>query len=236
MNKKKLLYVVPVWIVLSLLFSGCQSDKNTIEPPSIPMKTVTQNDKEDLVTYEFQLPENWVYGAKSQLSVAGLSEEAKEILDKNLKTTEESFPLYIGIGNYYYSGLKPSEEKIQMYKDLFAGKPDAYEKNMDESFDRAIDMINSGTSSNASKPEVSFQYKHYDGTSGKITEVQYSYTFNGKKTHMIQCYLEDIPYSIVGAFDDSLELSSGEIAPWVASSLKVTEHFTIDDGVIRKKN
>ena len=70
----------------------------------------------------------------------------------------------------------------------------------------------------------------------KNAEVQYFYTYGGKKNHIIQCYLEDIPYLVTGAFDDSVDLSSGKIALWVADSLKVTEHFTVKDNKIQKED
>ena len=34
---------------------------------------------------------------------------------------------------------------------------------------------------------------------------------------------------VTGVFDESLELSSGDLVPWVASSLKVTEHYLKDN-------
>jgi len=122
-----------------------------------------------------------------------------------------------------------------MYKDLFAGKPNAYEEHMKQSFANAASMLSSDSSNKVNPPTVDFNYQHYDGTHGKITEVQYSYTYEGKKRHIIQCYREDIPYLVTGAFDDSVDLSSGKIALWVADSLKVTEHFTIKDNKIQKE-
>ncbi|MCI1965457.1 MAG: hypothetical protein LKJ17_04900 [Oscillospiraceae bacterium] len=123
-----------------------------------------------------------------------------------------------------------------MYRYLFAGKTSAYEEHMKQSFANTANMLSSHSSSTLNPPKVDFKYQHYNGTDGNITEVQYSYTYNGKKTNIIQCYREDIPYLVTGAFDDSVDLSSGKIALWVANSLKVTEHFTIKDNIIRKED
>ena len=56
-------------------------------------------------------------------------------------------------------------------------------------------------------------------------EVRHSETYQGEVIQSIVCYREDIPYMVTGAFKDSNELSSGDIVPWIADSLKVTEHF-----------
>ena len=80
-----------------------------------------------------------------------------------------------------------------------------------------------------------FQYQYYRGTYGTIAEVQYSYTYQNKTFHEILCYREDIPYMVTGAFKDSNELSSGDIVPWVADSLKVTEHFQTQSDTSQEK-
>jgi uncharacterized protein YbjQ (UPF0145 family) len=126
-------------------------------------------------------------------------------------------------------------KKISKCKDLFAGKTSAYEEHMKQSFADAASMLSSDSSGQANVPNVDVKYQHYDGTYGKITEVQYSYTYEGKKHHIIQCYREDIPSLVTGAFDESVDLSSGKIALWVADSLKVTEHFTVKDNKIQKE-
>ena len=212
------------------------------------MKTVTQNSKEDLATFEFRVPEGWTSGPEDNLAVIACPEDAVE---KKFETAEDSLPFTISIANYDYPALAISEEDKQMYQDLFAGKTGAFEERIMRGYSMSKDSIDapstlkgyfglllpddggdSRSSSAANKPKIDFQYQHYDGTYGKITEVRYSYPYNGKKIGIIQCYREDIPYLITGAFDDSVDLSSGEIALWVADSLKVTEHFSVKDNKI----
>ena len=251
MNKKKLVSVTLIALTSLFLMAGCQTDNRAVGEPPVPMKTVTQNSKEDLATFEFQVPEGWASAPKELLTVFGYPESAAQT---NFKTEEDAFSFMVGIRNYYYPALALSEEDKQMYKDLFAGKPDAFEERMNSSLasETEIDAPSSilgwfdlllpkeddaGQSSGAAnKPEMDFQYQHYNGTNGKITEVQYSYTYNGKEVHMIECYREDIPYLITGAFDESVDLSSGQIALWVADSLRVTEHFTVKDNAIQKED
>ena len=98
-----------------------------------------------------------------------------------------------------------------------------------------FDLLNPDSS--ASDEEYLFDYecKYYSGKHGKIAAIKYSYNYGGKPRRFIECHREDIPYMVSGAFDDSLELSSGDIVLWVADSLKASEHFTIQDGTIKKK-
>ncbi|WP_411676883.1 hypothetical protein [Caproicibacter sp.] len=232
MNRKKQLSITLMALTLLLLLVGCQTNKSTVGNPPVSLKTITQNSKGDLVTFEFGVPGGWVSGPQYNLSVVACPENAVE---KKFETEEDSLPFMVGIGNYYYSGSALSEKDKQMYKDLFAGKTSAYEEHMKQSFANAASMLSSDSSSKVNPPKIDSNYKHYDGTHGKITEVQYSYTYGGKKHHIIQCYREDIPYLVTGAFDDSVDLSSGKIALWVADSLKVTEHFTVKDNKIQKE-
>lgn len=249
----KLLSITLLGTILSFLLAGCQTtNQNTVGDPPASMKTVTQNSEENYATFEFQLPEGWISAQQSYLTVIGCPEDA---VKKKFKTSEDALPFTVGISNYYYSGMALSEEEKQMYKDLFSGKTSTFEERVNRSLSRSpnlsstpstakgyLDLLlpekaeSNPSSGEASAPQRDFQYQYYNGTNGKITEVRYSYTFNGKTYHTIQCYREDIPYLITGAFDDSLNISSGKIALWVADSLKVTEHFTVNDNQIEKKN
>lgn len=230
MNKKKRLSIV-LAVILLLLLAGCQASESVVGNPPVPMKAVTQNSKEDLATFAFQLPEDWASAPQNLLTVIGCPESAAQ---KNFKTQEDELPFKVGVSNYYYPGLALSEKDKEIYKNLFAGKTSAYEEHIKQSFANAAGMLSAESSSTVRSPKVDFKYQHYNGTHGKITEVQYSYVYNDKETHIIQCYREDIPYLVTGAFDDSVDLSSGKIALWVADSLKVTEHFTIKDNIIQR--
>ena len=250
---RKLLSVTLLGTILSLSLAGCQaSGRKKVGEPPVPMKTVSQNSREDYATFEFELPEGWISAQQSYLAVAGCPADA---VDKKFETSEEVLPFMLNIRNYYYSGMALSEEDKLMYQNLFSGKTGSFEEHVNRSLSRSADLgstpstakgfldllLPSGAGSSqssgkASAPQRKFQYQYYDGTSGKITEVRYSYSFNGRTYQMIQCYREDIPYLITGAFDDSLDLSSGEIVLWAADSLKVTEHFTVNDHQLKKKN
>ena len=250
---RKLLSITLLGTILSFLLAGCQAtNRNRGGDPPVPMKSVIQNSEENYATFVFQLPEGWISAQQNYLTVAGCPEDA---VKRKFETAEDALPFTVGISNYYYSGMALSEEDKQMYKDLFSGRTSAFEERMNRSSTLSnnlgstpstakgfLDLLlprktgSSQSSSKANTPQQNFQYKYYDGTNGKITEVQYSYSYNGKTFHTVQCYREDISYLITGAFDDSADISSGKIALWVADSLKVTEHFTVNDNQIEKEN
>lgn len=51
---------------------------------------------------------------------------------------------------------------------------------------------------------------------------------------MIDCIREDIPYMVSGCFDSNLEISSGYVALWTATSLEADEIFVAEDSGQRK--
>lgn len=107
--------------------------------------------------------------------------------------------------------------------DLFQGKTEAYEQHINKLMEKTNTKVDH------------FQFQYYKGTYGTIAEVQYTYTYQGEPFHEIRCYREDIPYMVAGAFKDTNELSSGDIVPWVADSLKVTEHFQTQSDTSQEK-
>ena len=190
-------------LLLCLSFAGCS--KKTLGDSPVPLETVTQNSRNDLITFEFSLPSGWITDSQDYYAVA--AGNIKEYVG------EDDPSLRLVISNYRHTGWLFSEEDEKRIDDLFQGKTEAYEQH-----------INSLQEFTHMKAE-NFQYQYYRGTDGTIAEVQYSYTYQNKTFHEILCYREDIPYVITGASKDSNELSSGDIVPWVADSLKVTEHF-----------
>ena len=38
-----------------------------------------------------------------------------------------------------------------------------------------------------------------------------------------------------GVFDDELEISSGDIALWIADNMEVTEHYKIEDNELKQE-
>ena len=58
----------------------------------------------------------------------------------------------------------------------------------------------------------------------------------GEKYLMIDCIREDIPYMVSGCFDSNLEISSGGVALWTATSLEADENFVAEDGWAKKNS
>lgn len=61
----------------------------------------------------------------------------------------------------------------------------------------------------------------YQGKHGLIAALEFEYEFMGKTYHEIHCYRQDMLCTVMGGFDDNLELSSGDFALQTADSLTV---------------
>ena len=244
MKPKRVLSIV-LCLVLMVCTAGCGDKKEADVPqPDMAMKTVTQNSQEDFVTFEFQIPEDWVSGSTSQFSAVACPQSAVE---KELDTMEQ-LPYVVNIVNY---SIQTNPEIEQLYRDLFEGNAEPYRNSINQppptmdigsgnSFLGYLNALTPESNENIQPPYgddyiTDFQYKLYQGKNGKIAEVQYRFKMEDKEYHTIECYRENPAYKVSGTFDDSVELSSGDLALWVANSLKVEEHFTLKDGQIEKK-
>ena len=69
---------------------------------------------------------------------------------------------------------------------------------------------------------------------GKIIAVEYSYVIIDKTYKAINCYRDD-DFSVCGAFDDDADLSSGDLALWVADNMEITKHYKIEDNMIKQE-
>lgn len=219
--KHKLIAAFLVGATLMLPFSGCQT--NSLSEPTVKMKTVTQNDDGDNATFEFEIPEDWVAGTYSTLSLGTMPEAMYG--NKDL-TTADVCSYIVFIDEYYYMdyGIYTTEEKQQLYKDLFAGKTETYEEYI-KTKATIRGVFGSLKLIKGDFQATNFEYKHHQGKDGKILEVRYSWVCENETVQTVRYYREDIPYVVTGAFSDSVELPSGEVAPWVVNSLKVTENY-----------
>ena len=217
--KRKLLCIILMGLISFSFLFGCQGKTSDVGAPPVTMKTVTQNSQDDYITCTFQLPEGWIAGTTDPGNVIGVPEYA---LEKDLPTEEEQLPYKVMINM-----MSTAEREKQMYKDLFEGKTSTYDESVREENRQFHSQMEALTSSSIEDHNFEFQFQIYNGTYGKIAAVKtYNILPNGeKKLTVIRCYREDIPYYVHGFFDESVELSSGDIALWVADSLQVTEHI-----------
>ena len=144
--------------------------------------------------------------------------------------------------------LGKSEEVNEKVDLLFQGNTDAFEESRIESLiqyqklqnkledmdpdsqwnpsDIADSIPEVTPEEKAAFPKPTYEYAYYNGTKGKIVEVKGTYTWNDTTYTIVEYYREDIPYAVFGAFGDTEELSSGDIALWIADSLETEEHFS----------
>lgn len=87
---------------------------------------------------------------------------------------------------------------------------------------------------NDKKWAFDFTFSEYNGKNGNIIAVEYSYIIIDKTYKAINCYRDD-DFSVCGAFDDNTELSSGDLALWVADNMEITKHYKIEDNMLKQE-
>lgn len=236
--------------VFSLFLSGCTAKQKIeeIPPCDIPMQTVRQNSKSDLVTFEYLLPNTWTSIPNQYFSTLNFDPEIYDTI--TTETDEDTLPYALIIDNYEHPGSSMSfvtEETQQVYKDLFTGNTKSYKEKLEKDmqyinefifYKHNYEQVSNSSSSHDFIPKAQYitdySVHYYNGTNGKIAIVKYTYDYNGNLYHTVDCIREDISYIVRGAYNDNLLISPGDIALWVADSLKVTENFRIQDGIIEK--
>lgn len=255
--KRTLALLFAVISIFLICFSGCNTKPKaeTIPTCDIPLQTIEQQSLNNYANFKFSVPEGWVSEEIGMLAVATASSEIRQTDVSN----PEAWTLYIK--NYRYSnwGHEYSEDNIKAYRDLFRGETKSYEAMLnvaiarilqpsDSSFSSDLNMLDFFDSiasayedstlmpSTANEQYITaFNYQLYTGNKGKIAVVEYTVSVQGNDYFMINCIREDIPYLTSGCFDNSLEVSSGDIALWTANSLEVDENFIVEKGKIQKK-
>ena len=256
--KNKILSAI-IFIVLMISLVGCQQN-NTIIKPYVETKKVTENSQLDLVTFTFESPDSWTTVAADKDSLicrspsSNESEEYKNYISQDYLvisnyTTNDILPVsdeykqgYEDLFKGTYDGIEKiisdSIEHINISKYLDS-LPDG-ETGSKYSFSDLLNILSDPDSfpdyeipdSLRNKTWASdFKYTEYQGKDGKIITVEYSYLVDDITHKAINCYRDD-NYSVCGAFDDSNEISSGDVALWVANTLEVSEHYKIDDGAV----
>ena len=243
-------------LILSL--SGCKIDK--ISKPNTDTKSVSQESDGNYVTFDLDIPETYEVYSYDKNSITCLinSGEYEPLpyetspctlfitnyqMPNLMKIAEDYEKSYNNLFNSEYKGIEKiisnSIEYINM-AEVIDSYPDVIFET-EESIMAYFDMLVDGISTpdikipNEFKNKTwasDFSYNQYNTKNGKIIAVEYSFVFLDKTYKAINCYRND-HYSVCGVFADEMEISSGDIALWVASNMKVTEHYIIQDNVLK---
>lgn len=188
-----------------LLMAGCQTPKSELGTPPVSMRTVTAKDSYKDITYSFLAPVDWMAVSPSAYLVRAYSAKA---ITKN----QDNYP-FIDITNYEkVNSLTPKDEKMRIYKDLFSNKYNDY-----------IGLVEKELSLVNAKPS-DIKFELYKGTHGKIAAIQYTYTDTAKGITflVVDCYREDVTYSVYGSADiRSEDFDPSKTVPWIIDSLTV---------------
>ena len=259
--KYKILSTITSVILIISLF-GCQQN-NAIIKPDVDMKTVTQNSLDDLVSFTFDSPDNWSAIAVNKNSLICSSPSSNQS-EENVDTvspyyaiitnynTYDIFPLSDEYKQSYkdlFKGKYDGVEKIinenigyiniSKVMDSF---PDIEFKTPESIMDYFNILTEEPTVPNSKLSEYfyskvwasDFKYTKYQCKNSNIIAVEYSYIILDKTYKAINCYRDD-DYSVYGAFDNDIELSSGDVSLWIASTMEVAEHYRLEDGVVLRE-
>ncbi len=249
-------------IVFSLIFSlfGCQ--QNSIKKPDVETKAITQNSLNDLVTFDLEIPKDCeVFIDDKNSIVCEISSEKHNVLPFEMSPyqlfiTDYLMPDFMPVNDKYkqsyedlfkgkYDGINEiicdNIEYINMGK-VIEKFPDV-QFDTPESFMDYLNLLVDGISTpDMELPDkweeiewaTDFTYSKYNGKNANIIAIEYSFTFIDKTYKAINCYRDD-NYSVCGVFDDELEISSGDIALWIADNMEVTEHYKIEDNELKQE-
>ncbi len=259
MKYKILLTITSVILIISLF--GCQQN-NAIIKPDVDMKTVTQNSSDNYITFSFDVPSDWKVLAQDYTSIACFSPNANEtnagdkISPYKLSIENYIIPSLMPIADNYkqaykdlfkgkYEGIEEiindSIEYINIGK-VMESFPEQKFESPESLMDFFNILIDGSSTPDYTIPEswedkewaTNFVYKEYDGENGKIVAVEYSYVIIDKTYKAINCYRDD-DFSVCGVFDDDAELSSGDLALWVADNMEITKHYKIEDNMLKQE-
>lgn len=257
--KSKIFITITIFIlILSLV--GCQ--QNGIKKPDVETKAITQNSIGDYITFSFDIPSSWKVIAQDNTSLACFSPNANELYtgDKispyKLSIENYIIPSLMPISDEYkkayeylfkgnYDGIKrvisDTIEYINIGK-VIENYPNV-EFDTPEGFMDYLNLLVDGISTpDLELPDkweeiewvTDFTFKEYNGKNGKFIAIEYSYFIIDKKYKGIICYRDD-DISVSGAFDDDVEVSSGDLVLWVADNMEVTKHYRIEDNRLKQE-
>lgn len=258
--KYKILSAI-ISIVLMISLVGCQQN-NTIIKPDIETKTVTENSEGDYITFSLDIPSNWKVYAQNYTSIACFSPDANEtnagdkLSPYKLSIENYIIPSLMPIADKYkqayedlfkgkYEGIEEiindSIEYINIGK-VMESFPEQEFESPESIMDFFNILIDGSNTPDYTMPEswddkvwaTDFTFSEYNGKNGKIFAVEYSYVIIDKTYKAINCYRDD-DFSVCGVFDDEVELSSGDLALWVADNMEITKHYKIEDNMIKQE-
>ncbi len=207
---KKIIYIIS-FVLLIFALSSCQKNFKTIGESPVAMQNVTQNSKDDNITFSFDIPKNWKSWGSDYVAVSAIDSKyiGTEITDE-LK----QYAMILTVANYQQSILLSKEEKIKMYDELFNGNPQPYKEHIAKSIESIGGSLDD------------FKCDYYKGKKGTLIRVESTTSTEDMSSTDVRCFRSDIPeYVVTGAIDETLDLSSGEIVLWVMDSLEVKENF-----------
>lgn len=206
------------------LFAGCGGQSLAVKElgtSPVAMQTVTIPDPyRSAMSYQLSIPEDWSCGTPtSHQIIAGF----QDIADRS--DFAGDLQSYVRIASYMdgaHAGAKSAHEK------LFKGDTQGFEKWLNEDSAKESEIQYRGTYSDVQCTNV------YQGTNGKIYEVEYWNTYQDSKGssgyRILSYYRDDSPYYVMVTLGSSRTndvpqterpFRAQDVALWVADSFEV---------------
>ena len=208
-----------------LVCSGCsQGEKIPASPVEL---TACSGERADGSQYTINLPEGWQVTQAGDIIIAQQEEDIPEqrqdaapytiqIVCDPSHTWEgtDSQQIFTGDTQVFEDQINSSLESQYQLEQLMSDDKEA----------SALDYLNLLTLGDPENPPDRVHWVTntlYQGKHGLIAALEFEYEFMGKTYHEIHCYRQDMLCTVMGGFDDNLELSSGDFALQIADSLTV---------------
>ena len=208
-----------------LVCSGCsQGEKIPASPVEL---TACSGERADGSQYTINLPEGWQVTQAGDVIIAQQEEDIPE-------QRQDAAPYTIQVV------CDPSHTcEVTDSQQIFTGDTQVFEDQINSSLasqyqleqlmsddeeTSALDYLNLLTLGDPENPPDRVHWVTntlYQGEHGLIAALEFEYEFMGKTYHEIHCYRQDMLCTVMGGFDDNLELSSGDFALQTADSLTV---------------
>ena len=228
-----------------------KSGLSEIPPTDIAMQTVTQESQGDVLTLRFQVPNDWTLKSPEAYAIYAVNETAYQEGERFAEEELAYVLVIENYNYIDGDPASPvSDDAKAAFHELFQGDPEKYKAYLNANVGAAIlgeqladsagqfDTLSPGeavqgyfdllTTSAEQQNQAgdanyltSFSCMYYDGKNGKIAEVRYTFTYEDATYGGVYYIREDIPYQVWGGFDETVALSSGDVALYVADSLEI---------------
>ena len=208
-----------------LVCSGCSQGERI---PASPVELTTcSGERVDGSQYTINLPEGWQVTQAGDVIIAqreeDIPEQWQDAAPYTIQVVCDPSHTWEGadIQEVFTGGTQVFEDQINS---SLESQYQLEQLTSDDGETSALDYLNLLTLEDPENPPDRVHWVTntlYQGEHGLIAALEFEYEFMGKTYHEIHCYRQDMLCTVMGGFDGSLELSSGDFVLQTADTLTV---------------